>query len=164
MKIDNFNLINYNKYVSQRNKKLHKKHVNETNHPNTTPAQTTGIVQSSGLPSFEFIAGLLTGIGAFLWVKQKNSEVPVFQLKMQAGDHELLKLIKDKLGIKESIHKYIHQRREYSLLLIRSRRTIENTLIPIFDGRLFGQKATQFELWKKKYYEKKLEFVYKKHS
>lgn len=115
------------------------------------------------LPSYDFIAGLLTGIGSFLWVKQKNSEVPVFQLKMQSGDHELLKLVKDRLEIRESIHQYIHQGRAYSLLLIRSRRTIENKLIPIFDGRLFGQKQIQFDVWKNKYFAKKLEFVYKKH-
>ncbi|TSC84217.1 MAG: hypothetical protein G01um101413_512 [Parcubacteria group bacterium Gr01-1014_13] len=116
------------------------------------------------LPSYDFIAGLLTSTGSFLWVKQKNSEVPVFQLKMQAGDHELLELVKSKLRIKESIHQYIHQGRNYSLLLIRSRKTIETILIPIFDGRLFGQKQVQFDLWKKKYFEKKLDFVYKKHS
>lgn len=115
------------------------------------------------LPSYDFIAGLLTSIGSFLWVKQKNSEVPVFQLKMQSGDHKLLELVKARLEIKESIHQYIHQGRKYSLLLIRSRRTIETKLIPIFDGRLFGQKQNQFDAWKKKYFEKKLEFLYKKH-
>ncbi len=116
------------------------------------------------LPSYDFIAGLLTCTGSFLWVKQKNSEVPVFQLKMQAGDYDLLELIKAKLEIKESIHQYIHQGRQYSLLLIRSRRTIETVLIPVLDGRLFGEKKIQFDLWKKKYFEKRLEFVYKKHS
>ena len=116
------------------------------------------------LPSYDFIAGLLTSTGSFLWVKQKKSEIPVFQLKMQAGDYELLELIKSKLGIKESIHQYIHQGRKYSLLLIRSRKTIETILIPILDGRLFGQKKAQFDLWKKKYFEKKLDFIYKKHS
>ncbi len=116
------------------------------------------------LPSYDFIAGLLTCTGSFLWVKQKNSEVPVFQLKMQASDHQLLELIKEKLEIKESIHQYIHQNREYSLLLIRSRRTIETILIPIIDGRLFGQKKIQFDLWKKKYFERKLDFLYKKYS
>lgn len=116
------------------------------------------------LPSFEYIAGLITSTGSFLWVKQKNSEIPVFQLKLQFGDFELLELIKAKLEIKESIHQYIHQGRSYSLLLIRSRRTIETQLIPILDGRLFGQKKLQFDLWKKKYFEKKLDFVYKKHA
>lgn len=130
---------------------LHKEHMTETNPLN------------SNLPSYDFIAGILTTTGSFLWVKQKNSEVPVFQLKMRSGDFELLELIKAKLGIKESIHQYIHQDRSYSLLLIRSRRTIETILIPTLDGRLFGQKRIQFDLWKKKYFEKKLEFVYKKH-
>jgi hypothetical protein len=119
---------------------------------------------NQNLPSYDFIAGLLTCMGAFLWVKQKNSEVPVFQLKIHASDHQLFELIKDKLKIKENIHQYTHQGRKYSLLLIRGRRSIENMLIPIFDGRLFGQKAIQFELWKKKYFERKLKFVYKKHS
>ena len=95
------------------------------------------------LHSYDFIAGLITNTGSFLWVKQKNSEVPVFQLKMQASDYDLILLIKDKLGIKEVIHEYTHQNRTYALLLIRSRRTIENVLIPIFDGRLFGQKQVQ---------------------
>lgn len=116
------------------------------------------------LPSYDFIAGILTCAGSFMWIKQKNSEVPVFQLKMQYFDYELLELIRAKLEIKEKAHQYIHQNRAYSLLLIRSRRTIENTLLPIFDGRLFGPKQIQFDLWKKKYFEKKLEFVYKKHS
>lgn len=131
---------------------FHNKHMHETTTSNTP------------LPSYDFIAGLLTSTGSFLWVKQKSSEVPVFQLKLQSGDHALLELIKAKLEIKEVIHEYTHQNRTYSLLLIRSRRTIETKLIPIFDGRLFGQKQAQFDLWKKKYFEKKLEFVYKKHS
>lgn len=149
------------------------KHVKDTTSPASLPvAQPFGSVapiNSAGrpnriLPSYDFIAGLLTGTGSFLWVKQKNSEVPVFQLKMQSGDHELLEFIKARLEIKESIHQYIHLGRKYSLLLIRSRRTIETKLIPIFDGRLLGQKKIQFEAWKKKYFEKKLDFVYKHHG
>ena len=142
---------------------FHDEHMPEISPPNQNPAQTTDNVQSGGLPSYDFIAGLLTCTGSFLWVKQKTSEIPVVQLKMQTADHQLLELIKEKLEIKESIHQYIHLNRKYSLLLIRSRRTIENVLIPIFDGRLFGQKAIQFDGWKKRYFEKRLEFVYKKH-
>ena len=141
---------------------LHVEHMYQTTPLNPNSTQTTGAVQSNELPSYDFIAGLITSTGSFLWVKQKKSEVPVFQLKMQQGDYELLRLIKTKLGINESIHQYIHQGRQYSLLLIRSRRTIETMLIPILDGRLFGKKQVQFELWKKKYYEKRLEFVYRK--
>ncbi len=143
---------------------FHDKHMPETTPPNQNPARTTDVIQSGQLPSFDYIAGLLTSTGSFLWVKQKNSEIPVFQLKMQSGDFELLELIKARLEIKESIHQYIHQGHGYCLLLIRSRRTIETVLIPILDGRLFGQKRLQFDLWTKKYFERKLEFVYKKHS
>ena len=143
---------------------FHDEHMPQNSPPDQNHTRTTDVVQSGGLLSYEFIAGLLTSTGSFLWVKQKNSEVPVFQLKMQAGDHDLLELIKTKLGIKESIHQYIHLGRKYSLLLIRSRKTIETILIPILDGRLFGQKKLQFDLWKQKYFEKKLEFVYKKYS
>lgn len=130
---------------------------------NTPPTQSNSPTQKTGLPSFDFIAGLLTCIGAFLWVKQKETEVPVFQLKIQSADHELLELIKAKLEVREKIYKYTHQNRSYSLLLIRSRRTIETKLIPIFEERLFGQKQIQFEKWKKKYFEKKLDFIYKHH-
>ncbi len=143
---------------------FHDEHMSQTTPPNQPHARMTDTIQSGEPPSFDFIAGLLTSTGSFLWVKQKNSEVPVFQLKMQAGDHELLELITTKLVIKESIHQYIHQGRKYSLLLIRSRKTIETILIPILDGRLFGQKRLQFDLWKQRYFEKKLEFIYKKYS
>ncbi len=119
---------------------------------------------SEDLPSYDFIAGFLTAVGSFMWVKQKSSEVPVFQLKTRLDDSGLIELIKSKLGIKETLHIYNHQNRQYSLLLIRSRKTIETILIPILDGRLFGPKKIQFDLWKKKYFEKKLDFLYKRHS
>ncbi len=130
---------------------FHKKHMREV-----TPQNTV-------LPSYDFIAGLLSATGSFLWVKQKNSEIPVFQLKMAKNEEILLNLVKEKLGLREVTHSYTHKNHSYGLLLIRSRRTIENMLIPLIDGRLFGQKAIEFELWKKKYYEKRLEFIYKKH-
>ena len=116
------------------------------------------------LPSIDFIAGLVNRSGNFLWVKQKNQEVPVFQIKMELSEIELLEIIKEKLGLKEVIHQYTHQKRSYGLLLVRRRATIETIIIPIFDQRLFGSKKVQFEEWKTKYYTKKLEFVYKQHQ
>lgn len=118
----------------------------------------------SDLPSLDFIAGLIDGEGAFMWTKQNGTETPVFQLKMHAREHALFDMIKVKLGLKENIHEYTHQGRHYVLLLIRKRATIENTIIPTFDGRLFGYKKILFEEWKKKFYEKKLEFMYKYHA
>ncbi len=112
-------------------------------------------------PSLDFIAGLISTGATFMWVKQKESTVPVFQLKTHIRQRELLELIKAKLGLKETIYEYSYSSRQYLLLLVRRRSTIENTIIPTFDGRLFGAKRTQFEAWKTKYYEKKLEFAYK---
>lgn len=121
-------------------------------------------IMNEPIPSYDFIAGFLTATGSFNWVKQKNSEVPVFQLKTKIDDLELLELIKAKLEVKEKVHTYTHQNRQYALLLIRSRKTIETVLIPILDGRLFGQKKIQFDLWQKKYFERKLDFIYKRHQ
>ena len=118
-------------------------------------------MEENYLPSLDFICGLISTGSAFMWVKQKESEVPVFQIKMQPSQRHLLELIKSKLGLKESIYEYHYTKRRYLLILVRRRSVIENTIIPTFDGRLFGPKRDQFETWKKKYFEKKLEFVYK---
>lgn len=111
--------------------------------------------------SLDFIAGLIAGEGAFMWIKQNGNEVAVFQLKMHADEKPLFQLIKLRLGLKEKIYEYTHQNRHYVLLLIRKRRVIEDIIIPTFDQRLFGLKRDQFEVWKNKYYQKKLEFIYR---
>ncbi|MEK7680801.1 MAG: LAGLIDADG family homing endonuclease [Patescibacteria group bacterium] len=116
------------------------------------------------LPTIDFIAGLINTIGAFMWVRYNAREIPVFQIKIQVDQIELVQLVKQKLGLNEIIHKYRHQNREYALLLVRKRKTIESIIIPSFDGRLFGKKALTFDNWKKKFYEKKLEYIYAQHS
>lgn len=118
-------------------------------------------MEETKLPSLDFISGLIIGEGAFIWVKQGKLEQPVFQLKMQAIERPLFEMIKIKMGLTEKIYEYTHQGRHYVLLMIRRRSTIENTIIPIFDGRLFGSKKIQFENWKNKYFENKLNFLYK---
>ncbi|OGH92513.1 MAG: hypothetical protein A2534_01005 [Candidatus Magasanikbacteria bacterium RIFOXYD2_FULL_39_9] len=121
-------------------------------------------MNENGLPSLDFISGLISTGGVFMWVKQKETEVPVFQIKMHSSQHELLELIKFKLGLKENIYEYNYANRQYLLILVRRRSVIENTIIPTFDGRLFGTKRAQFEAWKKKYFEKKLDFIYKHYA
>ncbi len=113
--------------------------------------------------SLDFIAGLIAGAGTFMWIKQGSQEVPVFQLKMSARERPFLELIKQRLGLKEKIHEYKHQNRHYLLLLVRKRSAIENVIIPTFDQRLFGLKKLQFELWRDKFFQKKLSFKYKQH-
>ncbi len=113
--------------------------------------------------SLDFIAGLIAGEGAFMWIKQNGQETPVFQLKMHADERSLFELIKNKLGLKEKIYEYTHQNRHYVLLLVRKRKVIEEIIIPVFDQRLFGLKKIQFEEWRDKFFQKRLTFKYKQH-
>ncbi len=116
------------------------------------------------LPSFDFIAGLVNKCGVFMWVKQKKSEIPVFQIKMEVEEMSLLEIIKARLELKEKIYQYTQKNNDYILLLVRKRSVIQTKLIPNFDGRFWGKKKIQFELWRDKFYRKKLDFIYKNHS
>ncbi len=116
------------------------------------------------LPSLDFIAGLVNKCGVFMWVKQKNTEIPVFQIKLEAEELPLLEMIKSKLELKEKIYQYTQKGKPYVLLLVRKRSAIQTVLIPTFDGRFWGKKKIQFEEWKNKFFEKRLDFVYKYHS
>ena len=115
-------------------------------------------------PSLDFIAGLINKCGVFMWVKQKALEVPVFQVKMELEERILLEMIKAKLGLQEKIYEYKYKDKSFLLLLIRRRSVIESTIIGVFDGKFWGKKKIQFDAWKNKFYEKKLEFVYKHHN
>lgn len=115
------------------------------------------------LPSLDFIAGLVVGEGSFMWIKQNKQIVPVFQLKMHYRERPLFELIVKKLGLKEKIHEYTHQKRHYVLIIVRRRSTIEKIIIPTFENRLYGIKAAQFYLWREKYFEEKFNFSYRQH-
>ncbi|MEK7624023.1 MAG: LAGLIDADG family homing endonuclease [Patescibacteria group bacterium] len=109
------------------------------------------------LPSLDFIAGLIAGEGSFLWIHQNGSKIPVFQLRMHACERPLFELIKRKLNLDEKIYEYTHQGRHSVLLMVRKRSTLEDIIIPVFNGRLFGKKAAQFELWKEIFLIEKFE-------
>lgn len=100
------------------------------------------------LPSLDFIAGVISIEGAFMWIKQNEKVIPVFQLKMRADEQKLFELIKSKLKLKETVYQYNHQNRHYVLMLIRSRASLSNIIIPLLDKRLRGSKKAQFETWK----------------
>lgn len=121
-------------------------------------------MDENSTPSLDFVSGLINTGATFMWVKQKEAEVPVFQIKLHTSQRELLELVKLKLGLKEKIYEYNYSNRQYVLILVRKRSVIETTIIPTFEGRLFGTKRDQFEAWKKKYFEKKLDFVYKHYN
>ena len=82
---------------------------------------------------------------------------------MEADELPLLEIIKAKLVLKEKIYQYLQKDRPYVLLLVRKRSVIQTNLIPTFDGRFWGKKKTQFDEWKNKFFERRLDFVYKHH-
>lgn len=100
------------------------------------------------LPSLDFIAGLIVGEGCFTKFTQNGRVGHSFQLKMHAKEMPLFTQIKEKLGLREKIHEYTHQKRHYVLLQVRSNETLVKKIIPAFDGRLFGYKELQFEAWR----------------
>lgn len=108
-----------------------------------------------------YIAGFVEGFGSFLWVNQKGREIPVFQLKAHIDQKDVLENIKKTLKLGESLHYCGHNGRNYGLLLVRSRKTILDKIIPTFEGRLCGKKQKQFNDWKIKFLRMRLEWKYK---
>ena len=100
--------------------------------------------------TLDHIAGIVSMHGSFLWVKQNSKEIPVFQIKLQPKETQLLEQIKEKLEVDEVIHSYSHSNRNYVIILIRRRWVIINKLMPIFDNRLCGSKKQVYEDWKRK--------------
>jgi hypothetical protein len=111
--------------------------------------------------SLDFIAGLIAGEGSFMWIKQNKQEIAVFQLKMHVLDKKLVEMVRDGLNLDEPVHEYNHQNRHYVLLLVRKRKTIAEKIIPLLDGRLFGMKEIQFQNWKKKFEQRREDWLYK---
>ena len=46
------------------------------------------------------------------------------------------------------VHKYTHKKQTYSLLLIRNREAILNTIIPLLDDSIDGFNRLKFQAWK----------------
>jgi len=44
--------------------------------------------------------------------------------------------------------------------LVRKRKTINEKIIPLLEGRLFGMKKIQFEDWKKKFEQREENWLY----
>ena len=116
--------------------------------------------------SSDFIIGLICGIGSFLWViqlsgqRKQRQKIAVFQVKVNSDNQEVLWIIKQHLGLTETIHQYQSGKQSFSLLIVRKRRTIEQIIIPFFDNRLFGSKKKQFEQWKQKFLQEKENWQY----
>jgi hypothetical protein len=98
--------------------------------------------------SIDFIAGIISVTGSFFWARRGNTKSPVFQVKLQSADKELLEIIRTGFNLSEKLYEYQYGNRQSVTILVRSKDTIINVIIPVLNGRLHGKAATQFDLWK----------------
>ncbi len=114
--------------------------------------------------SYEYIRGLVEGEGCFsfcavpvkklsdgTFIKQK---LPAFTLAMSNQDNELIKSVKETLGLKNKVYEYKAQeridrynRQAMTILIIRDFGQLKNIIVPLFYKRLHGNKGKQFEEW-----------------
>lgn len=109
--------------------------------------------------SYNYICGLVQGTGSFTFTTSsklgslKPRRIPAFQLRMQASNEQLLKAIREKLKLKNKIYVYHYlgkdraKRKPIALLIVREIGALKNIIIPLFYGRLVGDKGEQFKEW-----------------
>jgi hypothetical protein len=102
----------------------------------------------SPIHSIDFIAGVISVSGSFFWSIRGKSKTPIFQIKLQAADKELLEIVQTGLKLSEKIYEYKYDNRQSATILVRTRETISQVIIPVLNGRLHGKAAVQFMLWR----------------
>ncbi len=81
-------------------------------------------------------------------IRVRNTHYPVFQIKSSVDNYGLLLKIAKSLNAFNCVHKYKHGKQTYSILIIRDRQTILETLIPLLNDRIEGEKKTKFFVWR----------------
>ena len=105
----------------------------------------------------------MEGEGCFTFMTQttkykdggiKKYKIPAFVISMHERDEELLRSIRNKLGLKNMIYHYKKYEKNdgynhgrMSSLVVRDRSQFRNIIIPLFYKRLHGYKGRQFENW-----------------
>lgn len=108
------------------------------------------------LISYEYIRGLVEGEGCFTFSKSNGRKTPSFSINMHERDEELLKLVRDTLGLKNKIYNYKpyskdgYKRGRKAILIVREIGSLKNIIVPFFYRRLVGNKGRQFEDWIRK--------------
>jgi len=114
--------------------------------------------------SYEYIRGLAEGEGCFTfysgWKKPngRKYKMPGFALAMNERDLELLKLVKDGLGLRNRIYfrgtGYIGKNGKstgkVAVLVVREFDQLKDIIIPFFYKKLVGYKGVQFMDWLEK--------------
>lgn len=109
--------------------------------------------------SYEYVRGLVEGEGSFCFhtssVKPDGSryKLPAFYISMHIRDKELLKKVRDAMGLKNRI--YAHPSNGLSkcrmaTLAVRDFNQLKDIIIPFFYKKLKGYKAQQFTDWLEK--------------
>ncbi|MBI5220492.1 MAG: LAGLIDADG family homing endonuclease [Candidatus Liptonbacteria bacterium] len=116
-------------------------------------------MQKRATLGYDYVRGLAEGEGTFTFSSFTNKltgecrKVPAFAIKMHVRDKVLLEKVRDILGITNKIYVYNHQGKDgyirgpQAMLIIREYGTLKNIIIPFFYGKLYGNKANQFEAW-----------------
>lgn len=113
---------------------------------------TLSTYESQSTPSLDYLAGLISANGSFFTHSRCQRTDFIFQFKLPAADRAVLEAARERLGLPESVRSYSTGPHQYSVLVVRSRRSISNILIPLLDGRLFGTKRAQFDQWRDQFY------------
>lgn len=102
--------------------------------------------------SREFVLGLIAGEGSFSYDRRKNGNgtiqyIPSFTLRMHVRDIDLVRAVRNYLGLDIKVYEYFHNNRHYAVFVVRNIGDIKNIIVPFFYKRLHGYKAKQFEEW-----------------
>ena len=114
----------------------------------------------------EYIRGLVEGEGSFTFhqtTKRADGSVyklPAFIISMHFRDKDLLKMVRDKMGLKNKLYyrvpriqmqnaktgkKYLSERQV--ILVVRDFEQLRDIIIPFFYKKLVGYKGAQFMEW-----------------
>ncbi|OGG43255.1 hypothetical protein A3G50_01220 [Candidatus Jorgensenbacteria bacterium RIFCSPLOWO2_12_FULL_42_11] len=114
-----------------------------------------------GILSFEYIRGLVEGEGCFTFDKRttkykksiKIEKIPTFVIQMHERDRELLRKLRNTLGLPNSIYILGPYRKDginrgrMAKLIVRDYISLKDKIIPLFYKKLHGYKAKQFMEW-----------------
>ena len=115
--------------------------------------------------SDDYILGLIDGEGCFTFCvstylsnrKFLRRKIPAFALAMHERDMNLIKSVRDHLGIRNKVYIYhkpgivlktkTYLRGDQAFLIVREIGSLKNIIVPFFYKRLKGYKRIQFEKW-----------------
>jgi len=112
--------------------------------------------------SNDYIRGLVTGEGCFSFhtgCRKKDGrkyKIPTFYIGMHERDEGLLRLVRDSLGLHNTIYNHKawmgdgHKRGRMAVLVVRDFNQLKDIIIPFFYKKLEGYKAIQFMEWLEK--------------